>query len=121
MKIMVPISVGELMDKISILTIKKTKIQDPAKLVYVENELSKLMPLGYFYMDKLYERLVKINQDLWSVENLIRRCEADKDFTDTFVKLARFVYQLNDKRAEIKRKINKKYNSDIVEVKSYNE
>jgi len=121
MKITVPISVGELMDKISILTIKKRKIQDPDKLIHVDKELSELGPLGIIYQDKIYKQLLNVNQDLWSIENLIRRCEADKDFSDKFIYLARKVYQLNDKRSELKNKINQKYSSEIVEVKSYNE
>lgn len=120
MKVMIPVSIGELMDRVSILMIKKRNIKDPVKLKYVENELSELEPISIPYRDNYFERLEKINGNLWSVEDLLRKCEEGENFSDVFITLARSVYKLNDQRAEVKRKINKKYNSEIVEVKSYN-
>lgn len=120
MKIMIPISVGELMDRVSILFIKKRMIKDPGKLIHVQHELDQLEKVSIPFRDKYYERLELVNANLWSIEDKIRDCEKKKDFSDFFIRLARFVYQLNDERSEIKRKINEKYSSEIIEVKSYN-
>ena len=120
-----PISLGELIDKISILIIKGKNIQDSAKLVLIKNELkllndtvSKVVKVDNIkdYLDKLIE----INSQLWKIEDDIRECERKKNFDENFVQLARLVYVTNDKRAAIKLEINKKFGSEIIEVKSYN-
>ncbi|PPR45568.1 MAG: hypothetical protein CFH16_00722 [Alphaproteobacteria bacterium MarineAlpha5_Bin6] len=120
-----PISLGELIDKISILIIKEKNIQDSAKLVLIKNELkllndtvSKVLKVDNIkdYLDKLIE----INSQLWKIEDDIRECEHKKNFDENFVQLARLVYVTNDKRAAIKLEINKKFGSEIIEVKSYN-
>ena len=120
-----PISLGELIDKISILIIKGKNIQDNAKLVLIKNELkllndtvSKVVKVDNIkdYLDKLIE----INSQLWKIEDDIRECERKKNFDENFVQLARLVYVTNDKRAAIKLEINKKFGSEIIEVKSYN-
>ena len=120
-----PISLGELIDKISILIIKGKNIKDSAKLVLIKNELkllndtvSKVLKVDNIkdYLDKLIE----INSQLWKIEDDIRECERKKNFDENFVQLARLVYVTNDKRAAIKLEINKKFGSEIIEVKSYN-
>ena len=120
-----PISLGELIDKISILIIKEKNIQDSAKLVLIKNELkllndtvSKVLKVDNIkdYLDKLIE----INSQLWKIEDDIRECERKKNFDENFIKLARSVYITNDKRADIKLEINNEFGSKIVEVKSYN-
>jgi len=118
----IPISLGELLDKISILEIKKIKISNKDKLQHIEYELNILKDIlsenGNFD-NILYQQLVEINSRLWDIEDNIRICEKNKQFNETFINLARSVYFENDKRAEIKLQINKLYNSNIVEVKSY--
>tara|TARA_Y100001970_G_C14126615_1_gene799297 strand:+ start:440 stop:838 length:399 start_codon:yes stop_codon:yes gene_type:complete len=129
MKIEVPISLGELIDKISILLIKKDKIDDQNKLNLVNDELELLnISLSRIIdsnMDRkseilnLKENLKKINSKLWVIEDKIRDCERNKLFDNTFTELARSVYIQNDQRAELKRKINMLFDSEIMEVKSY--
>ena len=120
-----PISLGELLDKISILLIKKKKIKNRNKLTLINNELKKLQSIlakSNIKKDKLkkYLNLLKnINLKLWMVEDKLRECEKKKNFNNNFIKLARSVYKFNDKRANIKLKINKKFKSTIIEVKSY--
>jgi dsDNA-specific endonuclease/ATPase MutS2 len=122
-----PISVGELIDKVTILEIKQQRISNPDKLQHINNELQQLMViindcnLLTTEVHKLKEQLKTINETLWVIEDDIRACEKAKDFTETFVKLARSVYFTNDKRADVKRQINVLTNSDIHEVKSYEE
>ena len=124
-KIFVEISVGELLDKISILEIKKDKIKDPEKLKYIEDELSILR--GEFKnniksdlkIDKLYQSLKIINTRLWTIEDDKRKCEKEKDFTENFIKLSRDVHILNDDRAKIKYEINNHTGSKIKEIKEY--
>ena len=120
-----PISLGELIDKISILIIKEKNIKDNEKLFLIKNELkllndamAKVVPLENIknYLDQL----VEINSQLWKIEDNIRECERKKNFDENFIKLARSVYITNDKRADIKLEINKEFGSKIVEVKSYN-
>lgn len=119
--IVIPVSIGEVYDKLSILDIKKKKITDEKKLKLVNNEFDALKLI--FKTDKfdnfLYEELVDINNQLWEIEDKIRIKEKHKEFDEEFIELARSVYYKNDKRAEIKFKINDKYDSEIVEVKSY--
>jgi len=123
--ISVPVSSGELIDKISILKIKKKKIFDESKLKNINNELSllnKIYEKNFKKIKKilLYEKeLIKINKKLWKIEDEIRLLESRKEFNQKFIKLARLVYISNDKRSEIKKKINKLTGSLIIEEKSY--
>ena len=121
MKILIPISLGELYDKISILEIKKELIKDPIKLENISKELDELVKISIKYpIDyDLYEKIKKINLSIWNIEDKIRNCEHIKLFDQYFISLARSIYHNNDKRAEIKREINLKYGSDIIEEKSY--
>ena len=124
-KILVEVSVGELLDKISILEIKKDKIKDPEKLEYIKDELSILKDefknniKSDSKIDKLYQSLKIINARLWSIEDDKRKCEKEKDFTENFIKLSRDVHFLNDDRAKIKLKINEHTGSKIKEIKEY--
>ncbi len=117
----VPISIGELFDKYTILKIKQDKITDVEKLGFVETELSYLQPLTEKYeIDKdLITRLHKINESLWSIEDKLREKEGKKEFDKEFIELARSVYTTNDKRSIVKKIINTKMKSPISEVKSY--
>ena len=117
----VPISVGELFDKFSILEIKKEKIKDQQKLKHVNNEIFLLKKLTSKYnLDpKLYNKLKKVNLSLWEVEDKLRVKEKNKEFDNIFIDLARCVYFTNDRRAEIKKEINKKMGSFIFEIKDY--
>ena len=119
-----PISIGELIDKISILIIKKNNIIDVHKLKHIEKELSLLeSTLSESVNDKkvkeFRDSLIEINSTLWKIEDDIRKCEKDKAFDQRFIELARAVYQTNDKRSEIKLEINEFFGSTLVEVKSY--
>ena len=119
-----PISLGELVDKISILHIKNKNIKDDEKLKLIREEL-KLLTItldGHLKKNDIQEfldALIKINSELWIIEDEIRDCERSKKFDEKFISLARSVYVTNDKRSEIKLDINKKFGSKIVEVKSY--
>ena len=119
-----PVSLGELVDKISILHIKNTNIKDNEKLLLVKEELSLLQQTlnDHVNSDQIkpfLDSLIDINSKLWVIEDDIRDCERDKNFDQKFIDLARSVYVKNDKRSEIKLEINKKFGSKIVEVKSY--
>ena len=119
-----PVSLGELVDKISILHIKNTNIKDHEKLLLVKEELSLLQQTlnDHVNSDQIkpfLDSLIDINSKLWVIEDDIRDCERDKNFDQKFIDLARSVYFTNDKRSEIKLEINKKFGSKIVEVKSY--
>ncbi len=124
-KINIPVSVGELADKITILEIKKDKINNKLDLKEINKELKLLKQI--WKKKKLlshnvkfeFEKLKKINLRLWSIEDRKRKHERDKIFDNKFINLARNVYILNDKRASIKKNINKLTGSDINEVKSY--
>ena len=124
-KILVEVSVGELLDKISILEIKKDKIKNPEKLEYILNELSILKDelknniKSDAKLDQLYQSLKIINARLWVIEDDKRKCEKEKDFTEKFIKLSRDVHILNDDRAKIKLKINELTGSKIKEIKEY--
>ena len=124
-KIIVEVSVGELLDKISILEIKQGKIKDPEKLKFINNEHSILKSQleknikSDKKLDKLYLSLKEINSKLWVIEDDKRQCEKDKDFGEKFVKLSRDVHFLNDKRAMIKLSINDYTGSKIKEIKEY--
>ena len=119
-----PISIGELIDKITILEIKKNKIQK-SKLENVLKELSFLRKLMEKYQieitEDLFTQLKEINLSLWNIEDQIRIKEKNKEFDNTFIELARSVYLKNDKRAEIKKSINLLSNSEITEEKFYAE
>ena len=119
-----PVSLGELVDKISILHIKNQNIKDNEKLLLVKEELSLLQQTlsDHVNSDQIkpfLDSLIDINSKLWVIEDDIRDCERDKNFDQKFIDLARSVYFTNDKRSEIKLEINKKFGSKIVEVKSY--
>ena len=120
--IIVPISVGELIDKITILEIKK-KYMSVEKMKNVNNEFKSLkVILNNEKLDvdqNLYLKLKEINLSLWKIEDKIRIKESLKEFDEDFIELARSVYKINDERSLIKREINLKYNSGIVEEKSY--
>ena len=125
MIIKTPISLGELVDKISILIIKKKNIKDNIKLDLINKELDLLNnTINKVVKEEIIRdylnQLIDINSTLWQIEDDIRDCERKKNFNENFVQLARSVYITNDKRAEIKLKINKQFGSKIVEVKSYN-
>ena len=119
-----PISIGELVDKITILEIKKIKLQN-SKLENVLKELSFLRKLMEKHQieitDNLFTQLKEINLTLWNIEDQIRIKEKNKEFDNIFIELARSVYFKNDKRAEIKKRINQLSNSEITEEKSYAE
>ena len=119
-----PISIGELVDKITILEIKKNKFQN-SKLENVLKELSFLRKLMEKHQieitDNLFTQLKEINLTLWNIEDQIRIKEKNKEFDNIFIELARSVYFKNDKRAEIKKRINQLSNSEITEEKSYAE
>ena len=126
MLINTPISLGELVDKISILMIKKKNIADTIKLQHVKKELEFLQKTlkKYISEDEINDfllKLVNINSKLWDIEDDIRECERKKLFDQTFIDLARSVYFTNDERAKVKNDINKTFGSELVEVKSYEE
>tara|TARA_B100000524_G_scaffold15191_1_gene8270 strand:- start:199 stop:582 length:384 start_codon:yes stop_codon:yes gene_type:complete len=126
MLINTPISLGELVDKISILMIKKKNISDSIKLQHVNKELEFLQKTlkKYISEEEINEfllKLININSKLWDIEDDIRECERKKLFDQTFIDLARSVYFTNDERAKVKNDINKTFGSELVEVKSYEE
>ena len=126
MLINTPISLGELVDKVSILIIKQKNITDENKLDHVKKELDFLQKvlINYVKQEEIntyLENLININSELWSIEDDIRECERKKLFDQTFIDLARSVYFTNDKRAKVKNDINKSFGSELVEVKSYEE
>ena len=126
MIISTPISLGELVDKISILHIKNLNIKDDKKLKLIREELDILNTIldEHIKRDdikKYLNELVNINSKLWVIEDDIRESERKKIFDQTFIGLARSVYFTNDKRSELKFEINKKFGSKIIEVKSYEE
>jgi hypothetical protein len=120
----IEVSIGEVVDKYTILMIKASKIQDPVKLENINKELTYLIEIlkkedplmtDYSHTKALFE----INKELWKVEDDLRDLERAKDFDKEFIILARNVYKLNDKRAHIKKEINMKFGSEFVEEKSY--
>ena len=126
MLINTPISLGELVDKISILIIKQKNINDETKLDNVKKELDFLQKtlMNYVQQEEInnyLENLININSKLWNIEDDIRECERKKLFDQTFIDLARSVYFTNDERAKVKNDINKTFGSELVEVKSYEE
>ena len=124
-KILVEVSVGELLDKISILEIKQEKIKDSEKLKFINDEHSILKNQlnnnvkSDQKLNELFESLKQINAKLWVIEDDKRQCEKEKNFTETFIKLSRDVHFLNDDRAKIKLEINNHTGSKIKEIKEY--
>ena len=124
-KIIAEISVGELLDKISILEIKLEKIKDQNKLKFISDEHSILKDQlnknvkSDDELDKLFQSLKSINSKLWVIEDDKRQCEKDKDFGEKFIKLSRDIHFLNDDRAKIKLSINEHTGSKIKEIKEY--
>lgn len=121
-----PISIGELVDKITILRIKSREIKDPDKLVNIHKELNELnsvfgklkLPVDIL---KQFQQLEDINKELWVIEDILREKEQLKEFDKEFIEYARAVYFTNDERAAIKKEINIMVGSDLVEEKSYSE
>lgn len=121
-----PVSLGELVDKISILHIKNINIKDDEKLKLIREELELLNQTLNKHIknndiQNYLDSLIEINSKLWVIEDDIRDCERNKKFDQTFIDLARSVYFTNDKRSEVKLEINRKFGSKIIEVKSYEE
>lgn len=125
MPILVPVSWGELLDKITILEIKSERITDPAKLANVARELDALRDVVTAAgslpdaATPLMDALRQVNAELWDVEDEIRDCERNKAFAERFITLARAVYHQNDRRAALKRELNDLLGSELVEEKSY--
>lgn len=125
MTISVPVSTGELIDKITILRIKKKYIKDHNKLFNIERELQLLTEVfdknisKSLELNALINQLLITNNKLWQIEDQIRECERQKDFGEKFITLARNVYLTNDFRANLKRQINDMADSDLIEEKSY--
>jgi len=124
-RLLIPVSVGELYDKFTILTIKNEKITDPTKKASVQKEI---MYLQNVMMDittfppsetRLVEQLRNINVELWDIEDKMREKERKKQFDREFIELARSVYKKNDKRSAIKNEINTVFNSELMDIKSY--
>tara|TARA_B100002052_G_scaffold262431_1_gene256914 strand:+ start:794 stop:1183 length:390 start_codon:yes stop_codon:yes gene_type:complete len=124
-KILIEISVGELLDKISILEIKKEKIKNPEKLKFINDEYSVLKAelnqkiKSDDKLTNLHQSLKEINAKLWVIEDKKRMCEKNSDFGENFIKVSRDVHFLNDERAKIKLEINNHTNSKIKEIKEY--
>ncbi len=124
-KIIVEVSIGELLDKISILEIKQEKIKDPEKLKFILNEYSILKDQldnnvkSDEKLNKLFQSLKEINTKLWDIEDDKRLCEKEKNFSEKFIKISRDVHFLNDDRAKIKLEINDHTGSSIKEIKEY--
>ena len=124
-KILVEVSMGELLDKISILEIKKEKIKDPEKLKFINTEHSILKDQldsnikSDEKLNTLFQSLKNINAKLWEIEDDKRLCEKNSDFTENFIKLSRDVHFLNDDRAKIKLEMNTHTGSKIKEIKEY--
>jgi len=126
MNIEIPISIGELLDKLSILEIKKHKVKDPIKLKNINHEYDLLSNLSKVLKEKdeksfnsLFEEILKVNKKLWDIEDKIRILESEKRFDEEFISVARSVYFINDDRFEIKKKINEAFGSDVAEEKEY--
>ncbi len=124
-KILVEVSVGELLDKISILEIKKEKIKDLEKLKFInyehnilKDQLDKNVKVDK-ELNELFQSLKKINSELWTIEDDKRMCEKNSDFDEKFIKLSRDVHFLNDERAKLKLKINEFTGSKVKEIKQY--
>jgi hypothetical protein len=125
MVVKIPVSWGELFDKLTILEIKQARIDDPQKLANIDRELEALRDvysdsaLPGAPLQELIDELRCTNEALWEIEDDIRNCERHKDFSDRFIELARSVYRTNDKRADLKLRINRLLGSELIEEKSY--
>ena len=125
MMLRVPVSPGELIDKLTILEIKLERMSDPAKKANVAKEFDVLSEelaksvRQSSELTQLHSALKQVNETLWVVEDDIRDCERAQDFGHKFIELARSVYRINDRRAELKKEINLLLNSDLIEEKSY--
>ena len=122
--ITVPVSVGELIDKLSILHVKKTKIVNEEKLTFINKEFELLYNMSSYYLNdieisKLYHQLVDVNSKLWEIEDELRVIESNKNFDTIFIELARKVYYTNDERFSLKNDINELTNSEVREQKDY--
>jgi hypothetical protein len=122
--ITIPVSVGELIDKLSILRVKQTKITNPDKLTYVNKEFELLYNFSSVYFNnedisKLYHELVETNSKLWDIEDKLRIIESEQNFDSEFIDLARKVYFTNDERFRLKNQINSITLSEIKEIKEY--
>lgn len=117
----IPVSIGEVFDKYSILEIKLSKIKNQEKKDLVSKEVELLKPYieEYSLDEEIYGKLKNINTKLWEIEDMLRIKEHDKEFDEEFIQLARSVYFTNDERSEVKRHINMIFKSEIVEVKDY--
>ena len=124
--IKIPVSVGELIDKVSILHVKQLTISNEEKLEYVNKEFELLYNISSYYLnnqeiENLYHQLVEINKKLWDIEDKIREKERKNEFDEEFIELSRSVYFTNDERSKIKKKINDITGSNFSEEKSYEE
>ena len=122
MSLTIPVSFGELIDKITILEIKSERISNLEALRNIEKELEALKKIRNKYIDidqRLVSDLKMVNTEIWEVEDELRLCEKEKMFDERFVGMARSVYMFNDRRASLKKQINMRYNSEIKEEKSY--
>jgi hypothetical protein len=122
----VPVSIGELIDKLSILQVKKIKVSNPDKLVFINKEYELLYNMSSEFLERkdisqIYDDLVNTNLKLWEVEDELRVIESAKNFNDVFIELARQVYYTNDERFRLKDKINNLTNSEVREQKDYKE
>lgn len=118
----IEVSIGEIVDKLSILDIKRQKITDPNKLANIQQEYEYLHKIVFIELNidiQDYNRLIAVNTELWNIEDDIRIKEKNQEFDDDFIRIARLVYVTNDIRFEIKNYINLKYNSNFREEKSY--
>jgi len=125
MSLNIPVSAGELLDKVTILLIKKERVKDPQKIENISRELGQLESISNERIEKsaeldtLVAELRAVNERLWEIEDEIRACERDGLFDSRFISLARSVYKTNDRRAELKYQINGLLGSELVEEKSY--
>jgi hypothetical protein len=122
----IPVSVGELIDKLSILQVKKGKVKNPDKLKFIEKEYDLLLNMSVEYLNdanilSTYKDLIDVNLKLWEVEDELRIIESTKIFDNSFIELARLVYYTNDERFRLKDKINNLTNSEVREQKDYKE
>jgi len=122
----IPVSVGELIDKLSILQVKKGKVKNQSKLSFIEKEYDLLYDKSYDYLQNeeilvTFKELIDVNLKLWEIEDQLRLIENDKNFDSKFIELARSVYYTNDDRFRLKDKINNLTNSEIKEQKDYKE
>ncbi len=122
----VPVSIGELIDKLSILQVKRLKVSNESKLEFINKEYELLYDMSVEFLQRkdiseVYDDLVNVNTKLWEVEDELRVIESTKNFDDTFIELARQVYYTNDDRFRLKDKINNLTNSEVREQKDYKE